>query len=155
MRNRLPPDEERRLAAVLHQILELAPLSMRAIEEEAGLARGTLSKIHHGRIRLGFHHVQRVAMALDFSVRDFYAYAYGDPDAVRRMVAGGAEFLEGLPPATYKEEVPTTLTAADRQGLRAFVRKLLAQQYRVLGIKPPTSHEVARQMARMVEMDED
>lgn len=155
MKNLLPRDEERRLAGVLRQFLDLAPLSMRAIEQEAGMAQGSLSHILRGRIRLGFHHLQRIGMVLDFSVRDFLAYAYGDPDAVGRMVASGAEFLERLPPAQRLEEPTRTLTTGERQAVRGLVRKLLSEQLAVLGIAPPSPHEVARRMARILELDEE
>lgn len=71
-------EAEERLLNALKTRLVQDGRSVRRIEQEVGLGHGTLANVLRGRSELRFHHLERLAPALGFTIPEIVAEAYGD-----------------------------------------------------------------------------
>jgi transcriptional regulator with XRE-family HTH domain len=109
--------QARRLAELLDDLVRLAGLSYRTIEEQAGISYNTLWRVLRGVTRIQLSHVLLLLDALEIHPADFMEIAFPvrklhkpDPKALQRLRALAVP--PGTRPAKTLEEITSRLEAA-------------------------------------------
>ena len=110
-------EQARRLAELLDDLVRLAGLSYRSIEEQAGISYNTLWRVLRGVTRIQLSHLLLILDALEIHPADFMEIAFPvrklhqpDPKALQRLRALAVP--AGTRPARTLEEITSRLEAA-------------------------------------------